>query len=211
MFVQLQDALNRVWDVTPKPGAIFTSLLRKRLLSFAVVLGLGFLLAVSLVLFTAVAALSEYLETKLQFPAKLLGTTTIVVSFLVITLLFAMIYKVLPDVRLSWRDVALGSVVTALLFEIGKALIGFYLGHTGLASVYGAAGSLVLLLSWVYYSAMIFLLGAEFTRVYSRRFHHAEVTPEKGAQKVKQIEIVAPAQAPAGGDRVSRDPMRSAR
>jgi membrane protein len=181
VFVQLQQSLNRVWGVVAKPGAAFTSLLRKRVLSFAVVLGIGFLLMVSLVMSAALAALGGYLERRFHLPVTLLHIANIVTSFLLMTLLFALIYRLLPDVRLHWRDVSLGAVATALLFEIGKSLIGFYLGRTGTASAYGAAGSLVMLTSWVYYSALIFLLGAEFTRVWSHRAGGALPVPEVGA------------------------------
>jgi membrane protein len=179
VFVELQQALNRIWGVAAKPGAAFTRLLRKRILSFAVVLGIGFLLVVSLILSTALTALGDYLERRFQLPVKLLHTGNILASFILITLLFAFIYRLLPDVRLSWGDVFLGAVVTSVLFGVGKTLIGFYLGRTGAASAYGAAGSLVMILSWVYYSALVFLLGAEFTRVYSHGTLQA--APEPGA------------------------------
>jgi membrane protein len=182
-FVQLQASLNRVWEVKPKPGAAFTTLLRKRLLSFAVILGIGFLLVVSLVLSAALSALGEYVERHYAVPAKLLHLTNIVVSFVVITLLFALIYRLLPDVRLEWRDVAFGSLVTSALFAIGKELIGLYLGRAGVASAYGAAGSLVMLLLWVYYSALIFLLGAELTRIQSLYRRGRRPPPEAGAER----------------------------
>ena len=181
VFVQLQQSLNRIWGVVPKPGAVLKSLLRKRMLSFAVVLCIGFLLVVSLLLSTALVALGDYLERRFQLPVKLLHVSNILVSFVLVTLLFALIYRLLPDVRLRWRDVFLGAIVTSVLFGVGKTMIGFYLGRTGAASAYGAAGSLVMILSWVYYSALVFLLGAEFTRVYSHEFHGVEPAPEQGA------------------------------
>src|ERR1700730_7694826 len=182
-FVQLQASLNRVWEVKPKPGAAFTTLLRKRLLSFAVILGIGFLLVVSLVLSAALTALGDYVERHFAVPARLLHLTNIVVSFVVITLLFALIYRLLPDVRLEWRDVAFGSLVTSALFAIGKELIGLYLGRAGVASAYGAAGSLVMLLLWGYYSALIFLLGAEITRTQSLWRRGRRPPPEAGAER----------------------------
>lgn len=184
VFVQLQQSLNRIWGVAAKPGAALTKLLRKRLLSFAVVLGIGFLLAVSLIMSTALTALGDYLERRYHLPVTLLHALNILASFLLVTLLFAFIYRLLPDVRLAWRDVFLGAVVTSVLFGVGKTLIGFYLGRTGAASAYGAAGSLVMLLSWVYYSALVFLLGAEFTRVYTHDCVGDRPAPEQGAKPV---------------------------
>ena len=194
VFVQLQQSLNRIWGVAPKPGAAFTSLLRKRILSFAVVLGIGFLLVVSLILSTALTAAGDYLERRYQLPVNLLHVGNILVSFVLITLLFALIFRLLPDVHLGWRNVFLGAVVTSLLFGIGKSLIGFYLGRTGAASAYGAAGSLVMILSWVYYSALVFLLGAEFTRVYSSRALGAHPAAEAGAARVDTVKPEAKAE-----------------
>ena len=182
-FVQLQASLNRVWEVAPRPGAAFTTLLRKRLLSFAVILGIGFLLVVSLVLSAALTALGDYVERHFAIPASLLHLGNVLVSFAIITLLFALIYRLLPDVKLAWRDVAFGSLITSGLFALGKELIGLYLGRTGVASAYGAAGSLVMLLLWIYYSALIFLLGAELTRIQSRRHRNHRPQPEAGAER----------------------------
>ena len=186
VFGQLQDALNTVWAVAPKPGATLTTLLRKRLHSFALVIGIGFLLAVSLVLSAGLTGFSRYLERRLDLPVDFLQIANFIVSFIVITLLFAMTYRILPDVKIDWRDVWLGSLLTALLFVVGKTLIGLYLGRTGVASAYGAAGSLVVILLWVYYSALIFFFGAEFTRVYSRQFRATRAKPEEGAVRVPE-------------------------
>lgn len=190
VFGQLQDALNTVWAVAPKPGAAITTLLRKRLHSFALVVGIGFLLLVSLVLSAALSWFSGYLERTFAFPVDLLEIANFIASFVVITLLFAMMYRILPDVRLAWRDVWLGSVLTALLFVVGKTLISLYLGRTGIASAYGAAGSLVVILLWVYYSSLIFFFGAEFTRVHSRQFRPRR-QPEEGAVRVPEGQAVA--------------------
>ncbi|HEX2224054.1 MAG TPA: YihY/virulence factor BrkB family protein, partial [Thermoanaerobaculia bacterium] len=184
VFGQLQDSLNRVWDVAPKPGAVLTTLLRKRMLSFAVVLSLGFLLLVSLVLSAALSGFSNYLERHLDIPAAVLSISNLLLSFLVVALLFATIYRLLPDVRLEWQDVLFGSVLTALLFVVGKSLIGFYLGRTSVASAYGAAGSLVVVLLWVYYSALIFFFGAIFTRIHSRQFRRHRIQAEEGAVRL---------------------------
>jgi membrane protein len=183
VFVQLQEALNRVWDVAPKPGAVFTTLLRKRLLSFSLVLGIGFLLMVSLVLSAALSAVGRALE-RLSAPVWLFEGANFLVSFFAVALVFALIYRMLPDVHLAWRDVATGALLTALLFVVGKTLIGIYLGRTGMASAYGAAGSLVVVLLWVYYSSLVFFFGAELTRILSRPHRSGKAKPEAGAMKV---------------------------
>ena len=184
VFAQLQDALNRVWEVAPKPGAVFTTLLRKRVLSFAILLGVGFLLMVSLVMSAALSALSTRLEALLPVDISLLQAFNFLLSFLLITLLFALIYRLLPDVRLDGRDVMLGAVATSLLFVLGKTLIGYYLGKTSVASAYGAAGSLVVVLLWVYYSSLIFFFGAELTWVHSQKNRATQAPPEEGAMRV---------------------------
>jgi membrane protein len=172
-----------VWDVAPKPGAVFTTLLRKRLLSFSLILGIGFLLMVSLVLSAALSAVGRALE-RLAAPVWLFEGANFLVSFLAVTLVFALIYRMLPDVHLAWRDVATGALLTALLFVAGKTLIGIYLGRTGMASAYGAAGSLVVVLLWVYYSSLVFFFGAELTRILSRPHRSGKAKPEAGAMRV---------------------------
>jgi membrane protein len=183
VFVQLQQSLNRIWEVVPKPGAALTSLLRKRILSFALVLAIGFLLLVSLLVSAALSAVGDFLEKRFQLPVTQLHWANILASFLIVTLLFGLIYRLLPDVRLAWRDVLLGALVTSALFGAGKSLIGLYLGHTGATSAYGAAGSLVVLASWVYYSALIFLLGAEFTHAYAQDRRGGRPEPAAGAER----------------------------
>jgi len=183
VFVQLQEALNRVWDVAPRPGAVFTTLLRKRLLSFSLVLGIGFLLMVSLVLSAALSALGKSLE-RIGAPATVLEVSNFLVSFIAVMLLFGLIYRLLPDVHLAWRDVATGAFLTALLLVAGKTAIGFYLGRTGTASAYGAASSLVVLLLWVYFSSLVFFFGAELTRILSRPHRSGNAKPEEGAMRV---------------------------
>ncbi len=162
------------------------------------VLCIGFLLVVSLVLSTALTALGDYLERRYQLPVALLHVLNILASFFIVTLLFALIYRLLPDVKLTWRDVFLGAVVTSLLFGVGKTLIGYYLGRTGAASAYGAAGSLVMLLSWVYYSALVFLLGAEFTRIYTAALGD-QPAPQRGAKRADTIRPEEKANAPQPG------------
>ena len=191
VFVQLQETFNNVWEVAPKPGHLVRSFLWKRLVSFGVVLGIGFLLLVSLALSAGLAGLQAFVEARWTFPVWLLDGTNLVFSFVVISVLFAFLFRFLPDAHITWRDVALGSVVTALLFTLGKALIGLYLGRTGLASAYGAAGSIVVILVWVYYSTLILLLGAEFTRVHSRKYRPTTVQPEPGAMRVPAPSVAA--------------------
>jgi membrane protein len=168
VFGQLQDSLNTIWEVKPKPGRGILGMVRDRFLSLTMVFGIAFLLLISLVISTAIAAMSRFIGSGLGEAAAHIAN--FVISFGVITILFAMIYKVLPDAVIAWSDVWIGAVVTSLLFGIGKFLIGLYLARSSVASVYGAAGSLVIVLLWVYYSAQILLLGAEFTQVYANQF-----------------------------------------
>jgi membrane protein len=168
-FSQLQSALNRVWDVSATTNSGIGELVKARILSFAAVLGTGFLLSVSLVLSAAVAALGRYGSGWLPGTAGVLETADVVGSLVVYTLLFAMIFKLLPDVPIEWRDVWVGALVTAVLFFGGKFAIGLYLGTSELGAAYGAAGWVILVLAWVYYSAQIVLFGAEFTRAYAMR------------------------------------------
>ena len=167
VVVQLKAALNTVWDVEAPPGGGLWHLGRSYLVSLAGVLSLGFLLLVSLIFTTVLAAAGKFIAPYL--PEGTLQIAGSLVSFVFITVLFAMMFKWLPDTHIDWRDVWLGAALTAALFEIGKFLIGFYVGKQGLESTYGAATSLVMLLIWVYYSSQIVLLGAEFTHVYARR------------------------------------------
>jgi len=192
VFVQLQSALDRVWNVQPKPGAGIWSFVRTRMISFGMILGIGFLLLVSLVLTAAVAAAGKWATGLLPGGETLVNILTFAVSFALITLLFAMIYKVLPDVEIGWRDVWIGAAVTALLFTIGKFLIGLYLAHSTVASTYGAAGSLVVLLLWIYYSSQILFLGAEFTQVYATRYG-SQIRPSERAVPVTRKTEVASA------------------
>jgi membrane protein len=183
VFGQLQEALNAVWEVKPRPGHLIHDFLRKRLLSFGLVLAVGFVLLVSLVLSAALSAFGGYVQRRLAIAAELLAVIDFVTFFLLVTFLFGLIFKLLPDAEIAWRDVAVGATATALVFSIGKELIGIYRGRSEVASVYGVAGSLVLLLLWSYSSSMILLLGAGFTRVWSRRHRPRGVVPEPGAAR----------------------------
>jgi membrane protein len=170
-FVALQDALNTIWKVPPPAKRRWWVLLKERLLSFGMVLIVGFLLLISLVINTVLTAAMKFIDPS-SIPGGLLiwqGLNT-VVSIIFITLLFALIFKILPDAPVAWSDVWAGAIVTSLLFTLGKYLIGLYLGQGSVSSAYGAAGSLVIILLWVYYSSQILLFGAEFTRVYAYRF-----------------------------------------
>ncbi|MBK8595080.1 MAG: YihY/virulence factor BrkB family protein [Holophagales bacterium] len=181
VFIQLQEALNGVWEVAPRPGSVFRSLLRKRLVSFGLILIVGLLLFVSLVLSASLMALTDLLSAEIPLRVAFVTFANEVLSFLVLAVLLGLIYRVLPDANLEWKDVGLGAVVTSLLFSIGKWLIGFYLARTTAASQFGVAGSLVVVLLWVYYESFILLLGAEVTAVYSSRYRHRPVTPAPGA------------------------------
>ena len=167
VFAQLQEALNIIWKVEAKPGLGIIQTLKARFISFVTVLGTGFLLLVSLVLSAGLAAMGDRLEALLPAPEAILQAINFFVSFVVITLLFAMIYRVLPDAAIQWNDVWVGAGITSLLFTIGKFLIGVYLGKSEVGLAYGAAGSLIVVLLWVYYASQIFLFGAEFTAVYA--------------------------------------------
>ena len=167
VFGELQSDLDRIWDVPKSTESGIVALLRGRLLSFGMILGIGFLLLVSLVLSAGLAALAKFWDTWFEGWEVALQAVNFVVSFAIITGLFAMIYKLLPRCRIEWKDVWVGAMVTSLLFALGKLLIGLYLGKSGVTSGFGAAGSLVIVLVWVYYSSQIFLLGAEFTKTYA--------------------------------------------
>jgi membrane protein len=188
VFAELQDAMDTIWEVTPKPGsrAALLSLLRQRFLSFAMVLGIGFLLLVSLLLSAMLSAVRAYAEEHVRVAAGVWTAASGVVSFAVVTALFAMIFKVLPDVKIRWRDVWLGAALTSALFSVGRYLIGKYIGQAALWQSYGqGARSLVALLVWVYYSAQILFFGAEFTKTYTKRLG-AGATPTEVAVPVTQ-------------------------
>lgn len=210
VFAALQDALNTVWNVQPPPDRGLLRTLLDRFLSSAMVMGVGFLLLVSLLINTALAAAHTYLLTLFPGAPFLLQLLNFVVSFGVITVVFAVIYKVLPHARIEWRDVWVGAAFTALLFSIGRFALGLYLGSSGIASVYGAAGALVLILFWIFYSAQIVLFGAEFTQVYARHYgsrirssgKQAEGEPTDRVIPAQQRDIPEPALTQNGSGRV---------
>jgi membrane protein len=173
VIVELHDALNLIWDVKPPMESTWRSLsrfLKERFFSALIIIGAGSLLLISLLLSASVAAVGRFFQPVTPTYPLVLHSAEFASSFLVITLLFGAIYKLIPDVQLKWRDVAIGATVTSLLFTIGKQLIALYLVRVGFQSTYGAAWAVVLLLVWIYYSAQLFFLGAEFTKVYTRRY-----------------------------------------
>jgi len=176
-LAELKDGLDQIWRAPPEKTSGFWYFIRKRLLSVGLIGSLGFLLLVSLVFSALVSALARTWGPA-DSTSTVLQVLNFLFSFALVTLLFAMIYKILPAVRIAWRDVIVGSIITALLFSIGKFLIGMYLGNSAVASSYGAAGSVILVLVWVYYSAQIFLLGAEFTKVYAHRYGSRRDLPQ---------------------------------
>jgi membrane protein len=185
VFGNLKDALNVIWHVEPKPGRGLILFARKYLFSVLVLLGTGFLLIVSLALNTLLAALGDTLSRYLPGGAALWQAVNVVVSLGTTATLFALMYRYIPDVRVAWKDALLGGIVTSALFTGGEALIGFYLGRTDVGSSFGAAGSLAVVLVWVYYSAMIFFFGAEFTKCYATRYG-APIIPEPDAKRVAE-------------------------
>jgi membrane protein len=188
VFGQLQDALNTIWGVKAKPGGGIWGFLRNRFLSFAMVAGVCFLLLVSLTLESLLKAFSHYVQTVLPGGIVVALAVYFIFDFAVVVLLFAMIFKFLPDVQIQWRDVWIGAVITAILFGIGKWLLGFYLGSGAAGSAYGAASSLITLLLWIYYSSQILLFGAEFTQVYAARAGRA-FKPTEYAVRVETKEV----------------------
>lgn len=178
VFGELHNALNAIWEVQAKPGRGIWGTIKDRFFSFTMVLGVGFLLLVSLIISAGLAAVNEFISGVMPGLVILAQVINFLVSFGVVTLLFGLIYKVVPDVKIAWRDVWVGALVTAFLFTVGKFAIGLYLGNSAPGSTYGAAGSLIVLLLWVYYSAQILFFGAEFTQVYANRFGSRIVADE---------------------------------
>ena len=179
VFVELKDSMNTIWGVEPKPGLGIWGVIQDRALSFAMVLTIAFMLLVSMVLSTVLSALGHWVA----IPAAPAQMTDFVISTFVITILFMMIFKYLPDAEVQWKDVWVGAIVTALLFTLGKYMIGLYLGSAAIASAYGAAGSLVVFLLWTYYSSQILFFGAQFTQVYAQ-MKGRRIAPSSNAQAV---------------------------
>jgi membrane protein len=189
VFNFIQKALNTIWGVKPKPNKGFLKFVIDRILSFSMVVILGFFLMVSLVLDAALVFLTDYFKGLLSgFAVYLIQAINFILSFIVVTVIFAFMFKVLPDAKVKWKDVWMGAVVTAVLFTIGKILISIVLGSTEIASTYGAAGSLAAILLWVFYSTVILLLGADFTYVYSK-LKGRTIRPAKQAVNVEVKEV----------------------
>lgn len=180
VLTQLQTSLNVVWDVKARPDLGLMGTVHKRLLSFGMILGIGFLLLVSLAASSVVAGFSNYFHGLMPGLDSLVQLLNFLVSFGMTTLLFAMIFKFMPDVRVAWGDVWFGAAITAILFSVGKFLIGLYLGNSSFGSTYGAAGSVIILLAWVFYSAQILFFGAELTQVYAYRYG-SQILPNRFA------------------------------
>ena len=195
LFGQLQDALNTVWGVKQKPGRGVAGILKDRFLSFLMVLGTGFLLLISMVLSAVLQAMGKWVGEMADLPPEMWAVASELASFAVVVLLFAAIFKVLPDVQVRWEHVWIGAIFTAALFVAGKSAIAWYLGREATASSYGTAGSLALVLLWVYYSSIILLFGAEFTQVWAKR-QGEEIRPDRDAVAV----------AVAVGDPISDNP-----
>jgi membrane protein len=190
VFAELKDSLDVVWEVKRKPGLGLWAIAKTQLLAFSVVIGTGFLLLVSLLLTTMLTVLTHWVGQWLPGTLWTAYVLDLLVSFLVITFLFALIFKLLPDVNVAWKDVWLGSIVTAILFMAGKSLIGIYIGRAGVGSVYGAAGSLVVVLVWTYYSAQILFFGAELIRAYAKRLDPIAVQPTEQAVPMSSVDLV---------------------
>jgi membrane protein len=191
VFGQLQDALNTIWGVKAKPGLGIWGFVRSRFLSFAMVAGVCFLLLVSLTIEALLKAFSQYVQSVLPGGLVVAMSVYITFDFAVIVLLFAMIFKFLPDITIQWRDVWIGAVMTAILFGIGKWLLGWYLGSGAAGSAYGPAGSLITLLLWIFYSSQLLLFGAEFTQVYAARAGRA-FKPTEYAVRIETKEVEKP-------------------
>ena len=191
VFGELQNSLNTIWEVKPKPAQGFVDAVKrfivKRLLSFTMVLGIGFLLLASLVISAAISAFAEFIGTRWPMADFWLELINFLISFIVVTVLFAMIFKFLPEIKIAWKDVWLGAAVTSVLFSLGKFLIGLYLGRSEVGTTFGAAGSLAILLIWIYYSAQILFFGAEFTQVYANRYG-SRIVPDPGMVKLTELE-----------------------
>jgi membrane protein len=183
VFGQLQSSMNTIWEVEPKPGRGIWGMIRDRFLSITMVLGMAFLLLVSMVVSAGIAAAGNVMTGLVGDSPWISHAIHIATSLVVLTLLFAVLFKYLPDVKIGWRDVMLGAFVTAVLFTLGKFAIGLYLGYSSMASSYGVAGSFVVLLVWVYYSAQIFFFGAELTQVYANNYG-SHIEPSENAQFV---------------------------
>jgi membrane protein len=188
VVIELQDALNLMWEVPTPTGGSITAWIKQRVFSFGMILSVGFLLLVFLMLSAALAFIGHYFGSYVPLPSFVLQAINFVISFIAVAGLFALMFKYLPDAKISWKDVSIGALGTALLFSIGKLLLGLYLGRASVGSAYGAAGSLVAAVVWIYYSAQIFFFGAEFTSVYAGRAKmQSERNPALGGKSATTV------------------------
>ncbi len=189
VFAEIQDSINSIWNLKPKPKKSWLKLILNRLLSFSIVVALAFLLLVSLIITSLVEALSNRLfHVFPDIAVNVVYAVNLIITFMVTTLLFGIIFKVLPDAKIKWKDVFTGAMVTALLFMLGKFAITFYIGKSNIGSTYGTAGSLVVILLWVYYSSIILYFGAEFTKAYAATYG-GHIYPNQYAVWIKQVEV----------------------
>ncbi len=207
VFTELQDALNLMWDVKPKEGGGVMSIIKQRIFSFGMVLSIGFLLLVSLMVSTALAFVGHAFGQIFPLPNFFLHAINFAVSFLVVTVLFSLMFRYVPAAKISWRDALLGGTVTALLFSVGKLLLGLYLGKASVGSTYGAAGSLVAVIVWIYYSAQIFFFGAEFTHVYAES--QGDVPAKTAKQEEQKDRKSVPASVPPPASSTLESGLRS--
>lgn len=207
VFAQLRDALNTIWHVEEKPGGGIAKIVKERIFSFNILLAVGFLLVVSLAVSALLVALTSWWGGWFQGFEFILAILDFVVSVGVLTLCFALLFRFVPDTRVAWRDVWVGSALTAVLFSVGKVAIGFYLGKSSVGAAYGASGPLVVLLFWIYYSAQIFFLGAEFTKVFANRYG-SRLQPEKPDAKRAPAEARVAPTVPAGKGSARKRPRR---
>lgn len=190
VFVQLRDAINSIWHIAEKPINTLKGFVKARIIAFTMILGIGFLLLVSLIISAFLGLFSDYLGARFPVLNQIMKIVDFVVSFGFITVLFALIFKILPNARIKWKDIWVGSAVISFLFTIGKMAIGFYLGSSNIASTFGAASSLAIVLLWTFYSAQIFLFGAEFTKIFANRYG-ANILPDEHGVKIRieKVEI----------------------
>jgi len=188
IFGEVQDSINKIWGLRVKPGKAWWKLILNRLLSFSLIVSMGFIMLVSLILNTVVVAFGKFIERYVSsYSVYFIQVTESVLSFLIVGFLFSLMFKILPDAKIKWKDVLFGGFITAVFFTLGKLAIGFYLGQSNLTSLYGAAGSIIILMVWVYYSSIILYLGAEFTKVHAK-LYGGKILPNEYAQWIKTEE-----------------------
>ena len=189
VFAQIQDSINSIWGLKPKPKKGWLKFLKNRVLSFSVIIGLGFLLLVSLSISALIDAFSDTLKAYIpEITVVILYIANVIITLAITTLIFGAIFKVLPDAKIKWKDVLVGAVVTSILFMLGKFAISFYIGKSNVGSTYGAAGSLVILLLWVYFSSTILYFGAEFTKAFAVKYG-SKIHPDHYAVTTKTVEV----------------------